>query len=169
MSIPQALRDRLRDGRVVPFVGAGVSMAVLDRKTHQRLFPSWSQLLTAAADRLDLESKPDEASLIRSLLKVSKPDFLYAATCARIALGPLWYEFLKDKLDIEHDRIDVAELQIEAKTTRKMLERVPQDSLAWKPHEKSRTLGGNSRAYCESACSLRPWIRTSLIVMIINR
>jgi len=35
----------------------------------------------------------------------------------------------------------IAELQIEAGTTRKMLDRVPQDSLAWKPHEKSRTLG----------------------------
>lgn len=35
----------------------------------------------------------------------------------------------------------VAEFQHEAGTTRKMLERVPQDSLAWKPHEKSRTLG----------------------------
>lgn len=35
----------------------------------------------------------------------------------------------------------IAELQIEAGATRKMLERVPQDSLAWKPHEKSRTLG----------------------------
>lgn len=35
----------------------------------------------------------------------------------------------------------LAELQHEAATTRKMLERVPQESLAWKPHEKSRTLG----------------------------
>ncbi len=35
----------------------------------------------------------------------------------------------------------IAELQIEAEITRKMLERTPQDSLAWKPHEKSRTLG----------------------------
>jgi uncharacterized damage-inducible protein DinB len=35
----------------------------------------------------------------------------------------------------------MAELQIEAKTTRTMLERVPPDSLTWKPHEKSRTLG----------------------------
>jgi len=34
-----------------------------------------------------------------------------------------------------------AELQREAATTRRMLERVPQDSLAWKPHEKSMTLG----------------------------
>ena len=35
----------------------------------------------------------------------------------------------------------IAELQLEAATTRKLLERVPQDSLAWKPHEKSRTIG----------------------------
>jgi uncharacterized damage-inducible protein DinB len=35
----------------------------------------------------------------------------------------------------------LAELLHEAATTRIMLERVPQESLAWKPHEKSRTLG----------------------------
>jgi uncharacterized damage-inducible protein DinB len=34
-----------------------------------------------------------------------------------------------------------AELQYEAASTRKMLERVPQASLSWKPHEKSKTLG----------------------------
>jgi len=32
------------------------------------------------------------------------------------------------------------EFQQEAKTTRKLLERVPQDALGWKPHEKSMTL-----------------------------
>lgn len=34
----------------------------------------------------------------------------------------------------------MAELQHEATLTRKMLERVPENSFAWKPHEKSRTL-----------------------------
>jgi uncharacterized damage-inducible protein DinB len=33
------------------------------------------------------------------------------------------------------------ELQREAATARKLLERVPEDSLSWKPHEKSMTLG----------------------------
>jgi uncharacterized damage-inducible protein DinB len=33
------------------------------------------------------------------------------------------------------------ELEQEAKTTRRVLERVPQDKLGWKPHEKSFTLG----------------------------
>jgi uncharacterized damage-inducible protein DinB len=35
----------------------------------------------------------------------------------------------------------LAELQQEAKTTRKLLERVPQQALEWRPHEKSMTLG----------------------------
>lgn len=35
----------------------------------------------------------------------------------------------------------VAELEQEAKTTRRLLERVPEASFGWKPHEKSMTLG----------------------------
>jgi uncharacterized damage-inducible protein DinB len=35
----------------------------------------------------------------------------------------------------------IAELQQEAKTTRKILERVPMDNPDWKPHEKSMALG----------------------------
>ena len=34
-----------------------------------------------------------------------------------------------------------AEMQQEAKTTRRILERVPEESFAWKPHEKSMSLG----------------------------
>lgn len=35
----------------------------------------------------------------------------------------------------------IGELEREAVTTRRVLERVPQDKLAWKPHPKSMTLG----------------------------
>ncbi len=35
----------------------------------------------------------------------------------------------------------IAEIDKEAATTRKMLERIPGDKLSWKPHEKSMTLG----------------------------
>jgi len=35
----------------------------------------------------------------------------------------------------------LAEFEQEAKTTRKLLERLPPDKLAWKPHEKSMTAG----------------------------
>jgi len=35
----------------------------------------------------------------------------------------------------------IMELEQEAKTTRRLLDRVPEDRLTWKPHEKSMTLG----------------------------
>lgn len=35
----------------------------------------------------------------------------------------------------------IAELQMEAAGTRKMIERVPEKSFGWKPHDKSMTLG----------------------------
>lgn len=35
----------------------------------------------------------------------------------------------------------ITELKHEASNTRKMLERLPEDKLGWKPHEKSKTLG----------------------------
>jgi len=35
----------------------------------------------------------------------------------------------------------IAELQMEAASTRKMIERVPEKSFDWKPHDKSMTLG----------------------------
>ena len=35
----------------------------------------------------------------------------------------------------------IQELEQEARTTRRVLERVPGDKLAWKPHEKSMSLG----------------------------
>ncbi len=35
----------------------------------------------------------------------------------------------------------IPEFEHEAKTTRKLLERVPQEKFGWKPHEKSMTLG----------------------------
>jgi uncharacterized damage-inducible protein DinB len=38
----------------------------------------------------------------------------------------------------------LAEIEHEAATTRKLLERVPEDKLAWKPHAKSMSLGGLS-------------------------
>ena len=36
MDIPQTLREKLAAGRVIPFVGAGVSMAVLHKESDER-------------------------------------------------------------------------------------------------------------------------------------
>ena len=41
----------------------------------------------------------------------------------------------------------LAEFEHEAKTTRKFLERLPQDKLTWKAHEKSHTAGALRAPY----------------------
>jgi uncharacterized damage-inducible protein DinB len=53
----------------------------------------------------------------------------------------------------------LAELQQEAATTRKMLERVPQESFTWKPHEKSMELG---RLAAHVANLFGTWMKASL-------
>ena len=87
-------------------------MTVLDRISGDRVFPSWRELLDAAADRLDQEMKIAEAKVVRSVLEIRRPDVHYAANQARDALGSVWYEFLKDKLDIQFERVDPASLEL---------------------------------------------------------
>lgn len=87
-------------------------MSVLDRETGQPVFPSWRQLLRGAADRLEQETKTAEADVIRSLMNLPHPDFLYAATQARKGLGPLWYEYLKEKIEIPFEKIDPESLEL---------------------------------------------------------
>jgi uncharacterized damage-inducible protein DinB len=53
----------------------------------------------------------------------------------------------------------LGELQQEAATTRKMLERVPQESFTWKPHEKSMALG---QLAAHVANLFGTWLQSSL-------
>ena len=58
------------------------------------------------------ELKPKEAELVRALLKIPRPDFLYAARQARQALGGVWFEFLREALDIRYENIDESSLEL---------------------------------------------------------
>jgi hypothetical protein len=93
MEIPHTLENRLRARKVIPFIGAGVFMAVLERESGSRLFPSWKELLERAADRLEGEKNPSYANLVRSLLAIGKPDYLDAARRAGEGLGPSGLRF----------------------------------------------------------------------------
>lgn len=99
MSLPATLIDRIKSGNVIPFVGAGVSRAVVSKSSGAPLFPSWNELLLSAAQKLDSENKSTYASLTRNLIQIDKPEYLNAANHAKDALGPIWYEFLKDQFD----------------------------------------------------------------------
>lgn len=52
----------------------------------------------------------------------------------------------------------VKEMELESRTTRKMLSRVPEEKLGWKPHEKSMTLGRLSTHIAE----LPTWVTMTL-------
>jgi tetratricopeptide (TPR) repeat protein len=105
-SIPQSLTEKLRGGKVIPFVGAGISMAVRRRSDGTPLFPSWKELLLGAADRLGGEGKPAYAGLVRNLLEIDHPDYLQAAKYARDQLREVWIDLLKEKLDPRRGEVD---------------------------------------------------------------
>lgn len=103
--LPRSLEEGLSDGRVIPFVGAGVSMAV-ERVRGGRMFPSWKRLLLDGAARLEQEGK--KADVVRALLEDDEePDYLQAARKLRDKLGSHWGPFLKDAIDVS--RSEVAE------------------------------------------------------------
>lgn len=52
----------------------------------------------------------------------------------------------------------LSDLDHELATTRRVLERIPEDRLTWKPHEKSMTLGGLS----QHVANLNYWMRMVL-------
>lgn len=110
VNLPASLVAAVRQRRIIPFAGAGVSMAVLDRQ-HQtggkpaRLFPSWHALLERAAEKLRAEHAEGEAQLVQGSLRLRTPDYLLAAKTAQEGLGPLWYPFLRENFNPSFDRV----------------------------------------------------------------
>ena len=106
--IPAGLKKALKDRKLVPFVGAGLSMSVNNKNTGKPLFPSWKQLLLDASEKVDSEKGPEEGDLIRALLKKNKENaYLKAAKEAKEELGNnQWHGFLKEQLNIGYDLCD---------------------------------------------------------------
>ena len=94
--IPESLKTALSKGRVVPFVGAGLSMSVND-KNGNPLFPSWGSLLEDAAEKLESEKKTLVANYVRSSVAIG--ELFKAAEKAKSELGNnAWNEFLRGSL-----------------------------------------------------------------------
>ncbi|HEY3296098.1 MAG TPA: tetratricopeptide repeat protein [bacterium] len=113
MSIPKTLEDRLKSGKILPFVGAGVSKAVKRLGTSTNLFPDWKQLLEHAAARLVEETKVTEAEVVRALLKLSPSRYLDAAKHARDGMGAsVWFSYLAKQLVRNRDEAEEASLEL---------------------------------------------------------
>lgn len=100
-------------GKVVPFVGAGVSLNVRRKASNDRAFPSWEELLRGAEARLRSERKYTHAKLVDGLLEAGRPDdYLEAARRTVDGLGPIWYEFLREQFDHPRDQIEDESLEV---------------------------------------------------------
>lgn len=113
MKIPETLGQRLREGKVIPFVGAGVSMSVRERGTGNSLFPSWREMLEKAASRLEAEGGDVHAALVRNFLSLKAPNYLEAARYAHEGMGPsVWYDFLREQINKSPEGADPESLEL---------------------------------------------------------
>jgi hypothetical protein len=91
MSIPRSLVEAVREHRVVPFVGAGVSVGV-----KRDLFPAWTRLLENIAHYMK-EEGIDAKEVARVNGLVMAGELVLAAETALRALGPyVFHRFLRE-------------------------------------------------------------------------
>lgn len=83
-NLPQSLLVALRDGTLIPFVGAGVSVGAVRQLAPELRFPDWKGLIEALADRLVVEGDAAAATAVRDSLAT---DAMAAAELAWRSLG----------------------------------------------------------------------------------
>lgn len=97
-SIPQDLIVAVRNGSLIPFVGAGLSLSV-----GHDLFPSWKDLIERFAARLDREAQFKQAKKLRELC--TQGEFPQAAENAVAALTkPRFVEEMQRAFDVPRPR-----------------------------------------------------------------
>ncbi len=109
------LKKHILEGKVVPFVGAGVSMAVLSQKDKKRIFPTWIGLLNILADGLEKCGRKKEATVIKATLELEETDYLRLADdIKKFYPTPAEYNknfeeiFNINKSDIDDSSLDLA-------------------------------------------------------------
>jgi hypothetical protein len=93
---PPTLIRAIRQGRCVPFVGAGVSRSVTYSDRADALFPTWSDLLRDLAEAARRSGDEAKSRELDRTLAAKNPDLAAAAGVAFEALGPdLWKQQLR--------------------------------------------------------------------------
>lgn len=109
-SIPENLKSALKTNRLLPLIGAGVSMSIT-KLDGTSAFPNWKELLERARQALEAEIKNDDADLVRIFL--GKNDYKSAAQHAYEGLkGNTWFKFIKEQLDIDFNTINTSSCEL---------------------------------------------------------
>lgn len=113
-TLPKGLTEALKNGQLIPFVGAGVSMSVKKAGSTDHLFPSWDALLERSAVKVKDNGDKPTADLIRAFLDRNKSSsYLEAAKYAQEALGNHeWNAFLKEQLSFTKDQCEASSLAL---------------------------------------------------------
>ena len=97
------LKDLIAQGKVIPFVGAGVSMDIKDKEGNS-LFPSWTGLLESF---IPMIKKKSTQNVIKALLEDKPVDYLHIADRIKENLTPNDFNrHLKEYLKIDYNSID---------------------------------------------------------------
>lgn len=111
--VPKKLVEIIKNNKLIPFVGAGISVNVKD-KDGNNLFLKWDELLLTAVSMLKDNGKDDEAGFIEYSLKVAKnsEDYLTIASKIKEYLATDWSNFLNKNFKKDHNKIDERTLNI---------------------------------------------------------
>jgi hypothetical protein len=111
--LPRSLIEELRTHRVIPFAGAGVSVAARLKRDNAPAFPSWTGLLQKAAVSLREEMKPADAKYVEAVLGVDPPEVLNAARRAKEALHTsLWSRLLVECFALKKGAVEPGSLAL---------------------------------------------------------
>lgn len=110
------LQKLLSANKVIPFVGAGVAMAVTDKNGH-KIFPNWHELLASFAEKLKDLGKEKEANGISALLEIPKPDYLYIADLIKKSFPTIshYEDHLASIFDLSFNEIEPSSLDLARK------------------------------------------------------
>lgn len=107
------LQKLLSANKVIPFVGAGVSMSVTD-KNGQKIFPNWPELLAGFAEKLKSLGKEKGSNSIRALLEMPKPDYLYIADLIKKSFPTIshYEDHLASIFDLSFNEVESSTLDL---------------------------------------------------------
>lgn len=112
--LEEELKKLLKGNKVIPFVGAGVSLSVKSKVDTMKMFLTWKELLLKLSDYLEKYDKKDEADLIRLSLKVKKNNYLQIAGDLKdfFPSNQLFYKSLKEIFDKKSEEIEISSLSL---------------------------------------------------------